>query len=274
MRLSRALAALALAAALAVPAILAGCGGSSVTTAPEHPFGAPPAPAPGVRAWAAGETGALLVTTDGGASWKRQKFFLPQRGVDVAFPDAQTGWLVTDAGTVLATADGGVGWTVVEKVKLDVKAMAAADAEDAWLAGNSVGAAGGPGASAVLRTTDGGETWKRTPFGDALLTDIAFSDARHGVLVALDRIWSTRDGGRTWHLRKQRPHDRADKRGRRRRTARLGRRLGHPGRGAARLRHPRRRRHLAPTRASMWRRPSPTPCRRSRSPAPARPGSG
>ena len=205
MRPSRALVTLALAAALAVPAIVAGCGGSNVTPAPEHPFGAPPAPASGVRAWAAGENGALLVTTDGGASWERQKFFLPQRGIDVAFPDAQTGWLVTDAGTVLVTADGGAGWTVAEKVKLDVKAMAAADAEDAWLAGDSVGAAGGPGASAVLRTTDGGETWKKTPFGDVLLTDIAFSDARHGVLVALDRIWSTRDGGRTWHLRKQVP---------------------------------------------------------------------
>ena len=158
-----------------------------------------------MHAWAAGETGALLVTSDGGATWKRQKFFLPQRGVDVAFPDAQTGWLVTDAGTVLATADGGAGWTVAEKVKLDVKAIAATDAAHAWLAGNAVGAAGEPGVSAVLRTTDGGETWKRTSFGDALLADVAFADARHGVLVALDRIWCTRDGGRTWRLRKQLP---------------------------------------------------------------------
>ena len=204
MRPARLLAALGLAVALAALALLAGCG-SSGTEAPEHPFGDPPAPAPGVRAWAAGETGVLLVTADGGASWKRQKFFLPQRGVDVAFPDAQTGWLVTDVGTVLATTDGGAGWTVAEKVKLDVKAIAAVDAGTAWLAGNAVGAAGDPGVSAVLRTTDGGETWTRTSFGDALLADVAFADARHGVLVALDRIWSTRDGGRTWRLRKQFP---------------------------------------------------------------------
>jgi photosystem II stability/assembly factor-like uncharacterized protein len=145
------------------------------------------------------------VTSDGGASWKRQKFFLPQRGVDVAFIDARTGWLVTDAGTVLATTDGGAGWSVAEKVSLDVKAIAAVDADTAWLAGNAVGAAGEPGVSAVLRTTDGGTTWKRTSFGDALLADVGFTDARHGVLVALDRIWSTRDGGRTWRLRKQLP---------------------------------------------------------------------
>ena len=195
-----------LAAGLTLAALAAGAGcGSAGTEAPEHPFGDPPAAAAGVRAWAAGETGVLLVTADGGASWKRQKFFLRQRGVDVAFTDARTGWLVTDAGAVLATTDGGAGWTVAEVVKLDVKAVAAADADTAWLAGNAVGAAGEPGVSAVLSTTDAGETWERTSFGDALLADVAFADARHGVLVALDRIWSTRDGGRTWRLRKQLP---------------------------------------------------------------------
>ena len=196
-------AALSLAAALAALALF-GCGGSG-TKAPEHPFGDPPAPAAGVRAWAAGESGVLLVTSDGGATWKRQRFFLSQRGVDLTFSDARTGWLVTDAGAVLVTADGGAGWTVVEKVKLDVKAIAATDYRTAWLAGNAVGASGEPGTSAVLRTTDGGATWTRTSFGDAQLADVAFVDRRHGVLIALDRIWSTRDGGRTWRLRKQFP---------------------------------------------------------------------
>ena len=110
--------------------------------------------------------------------------------MDVAFTDARTGWLVTDAGTVLATTDGGAAWTVVEKVEVDVKAIAATDAGHAWIVGNALGAAGDPGASAVLRTTDGGATWKRTGFGMAQLADVAFADERHGVLVALDRIWS------------------------------------------------------------------------------------
>jgi photosystem II stability/assembly factor-like uncharacterized protein len=39
----------------------------------------------------------------------------------------------------------------------------------------------------------------------AQLADVAFADERHGVLVALDRIWSTRDGGRTWRLRRALP---------------------------------------------------------------------
>jgi photosystem II stability/assembly factor-like uncharacterized protein len=183
---------------------LAGCG-DAVPTTPEHPFGPPPAPAPGVHAWAAGEPGVLMVTADGGASWKRQRFFLPQRGVDVTFSDPSTGWLVTDAGTVLATTDGGAGWTVVEQVELTARAIAASGADHAWVAGNATGAAGEPGASAVLRTVDGGETWRQTGFGMAQLADVAFTDDRHGVLIALDRIWSTRDGGRSWRLRKKLP---------------------------------------------------------------------
>jgi photosystem II stability/assembly factor-like uncharacterized protein len=39
----------------------------------------------------------------------------------------------------------------------------------------------------------------------AQLADVAFADERHGVLVALDRIWSTGDGGRTWRLRRELP---------------------------------------------------------------------
>jgi photosystem II stability/assembly factor-like uncharacterized protein len=197
-------AALALALALAALAVLSGCGSAGVK-APEHPFGSPPAAVPGIRAWAAGEAGALLVTADGGASWQRQEFFLPQRGVDVAFADARTGWLVTEAGTVLATTDGGAAWTVVEQAQLTVKAIAATDARHAWIVGNASGAAGESGESAVLRTVDGGATWKSMDFGIAQLADVAFADERHGVLVALDRIWSTRDGGRTWRLRRELP---------------------------------------------------------------------
>ena len=80
----------------------------------------------------------------------------------MTFSDVQSGWLATDAGTVLATSDGGAGWTVVEKVNLDVKAIAATDYRTAWIVGNAAGAAGEPGVSAVLRTEDGGKTWTRT----------------------------------------------------------------------------------------------------------------
>jgi photosystem II stability/assembly factor-like uncharacterized protein len=141
-----------------------------------------------------------LVTADGGASWKRQKFYLTARGLDVAFPDARTGWLVTDAGGVLRTTDGGAGWDVVDVSKLQLKAIAATDETHAWVVGVAGAALGDAGVATVRRTSDGGKTWTRTSFADVQLADVSFSDPRHGVLVALDRIWVTQDGGRSWSL--------------------------------------------------------------------------
>jgi photosystem II stability/assembly factor-like uncharacterized protein len=86
---------------------------------------------------------------------------------------------------------------------VEIEALAATDSRHAWVVAATAPAAGGPGASILLRTDDGGTTWVRTVFGAAMLADVAFSDARHGVLVALDRIWTTRDGGRTWTLRRR-----------------------------------------------------------------------
>ncbi len=183
--------------------VLAGCAGDADEGA-AHPFGPPPEASPRVHAWAAGEVGGLLVTTDGGATWSRQRFYLSQRAVDVAFPDVVTGWLVTEGGTVLATTDGGAEWTVVKQTGLAVTALAASSADRAWVLGSGAGAAGGD-VSVVLRTADGGATWRRTGFGTAQLTDLAFADDRHGLLVALDRIWSTSDGGRVWKLRRTWP---------------------------------------------------------------------
>jgi photosystem II stability/assembly factor-like uncharacterized protein len=191
------LAVLVVTAALSV--LLAGCGGSA-DAPPAHPFGTPPSPAPGVRAWAAGEVGTLLVTSDGGANWARQKFYLPARGLDVAFTDARTGWLVTDAGGVLRTTDGGAGWSVVDVSRLQLKAVAATDEAHAWVVGAAGAASGDAGTATVRRTSNGGETWTRTSFGGIQLADVAFADPRHGVLVALDRIWVTQDGGRSWSL--------------------------------------------------------------------------
>jgi photosystem II stability/assembly factor-like uncharacterized protein len=180
--------------------LAAGCGEPAP---PDNPFGEPPAPAAGVYAWAVGEIGVVLVSADGGASWERQSFFLPQRGVDVAFPTAADGWIVTDDGTVLSTGDGGSSWDVREAIQLKTIAVAATDADHAWVLGGATGAAGDAGTSAVLRSDDGGDTWKRSAFGSAMLVDLAFADERCGWLVALDRIWTTRDGGRTWRLQRR-----------------------------------------------------------------------
>ena len=121
------------------------------------------------------------------------------------FSDATTGWLATDAGTVLRSADGGRHWKVAKVFSEQVKALAAGDVAHAWVVCDATGAAVEPTGAYVFSTSDAGATWKRKGFGGAQLSDVSFADARHGVLVALDRIWTTRDGGRRWVLRRSIP---------------------------------------------------------------------
>ena len=92
-----------------------------------------------------GRTGDVLLTKDGGANWDRWPFFLHQSGIDIDFSDPATGWLATDAGTVLRSVDGGRHWKVAKVFSLQVKALAAADADHAWRRlQRDVGAAGEP----------------------------------------------------------------------------------------------------------------------------------
>jgi len=63
-------------------------------------------------AWAVGGDGAILHTTDGGATtWTLQSFETTTLLNSVSFVDANTGWAVGWAGTILGTTDGGSTWS-------------------------------------------------------------------------------------------------------------------------------------------------------------------
>ena len=188
--------------AAACAALVAGCGSSSTVKAPA--FGPAPPPVAGVHAWAVGEVGHVLFTDDGGASWHRRAFNLPDRGTDVAFADPLHGWLVTDGGTALATGDGGATWTVGGQSHLNLSSVASTDADHVWALGDATDVGTGLSRSSVLRSADGGQTWVRTGFGTTPLADTFFADARHGWLVGFDRIWATADGGKTWRVQERR----------------------------------------------------------------------
>ncbi|MDB5801118.1 MAG: hypothetical protein JWL63_2057 [Rhodocyclales bacterium] len=63
------------------------------------------------RGWAAGTAGALLVTTDGGASWRAQPTGTTKDIASVIFAnDARRGWLVLADNHMRITTDGGQTW--------------------------------------------------------------------------------------------------------------------------------------------------------------------
>ena len=51
--------------------------------------------------------GAIVATTDGGATWTAQSPGTAAHLTDVAFSDATHGWAVGEGGTILVTTSGG-----------------------------------------------------------------------------------------------------------------------------------------------------------------------
>ena len=62
------------------------------------------------NAWACGQNGIILHTSDAGISWAFQSSGTLDTLSTVHFSDANTGWIAGDAGTILVTSDGGSTW--------------------------------------------------------------------------------------------------------------------------------------------------------------------
>ena len=144
------------------------------------------------HAWAVGEAGTILATTDGGDTWSAQGSGSSADLHGVAFSDAAHGWVVGDGGTILATTDGGVTWSVqTPGSSATLEDVACSDATHGW----AVGFGG-----TILATIDGGATWTKQSSGTTeWLWGVACGDATHGWAVGFGgTILATTDGGATW----------------------------------------------------------------------------
>lgn len=173
-----------------------------------------------------GAASRIYKTTDAGASWTLQfrnedpKAFLDA----MTFWDADHGVVIGDSVDlkfyILTTANGGRDWT---RVATDRLPQALANEGAFAASGTNVAVFGrkyawiGLGSAArarVVRTTDGGRTWKvfETPIKSSQssgIFSVAFRDAKHGVVVggdyqkekeAVENLAITSDGGETWAL--------------------------------------------------------------------------
>lgn len=116
------------------------------------------------------------------------------------------------AGTISATADGGRTIHVVRHVPGIVDWVATAGAKHAWAHVNSCGKNHSP--SLLLGSADGGRTWRELSQGR--IEQASFADGHQGIAIGPEqfegrrshtsfaRLIETSDGGRTWHLGKQR----------------------------------------------------------------------
>ncbi|HJV28445.1 MAG TPA: YCF48-related protein [Aromatoleum sp.] len=143
-------------------------------------------------AWAVGEFGAVLRSTDRGATWSR---VLPEEDRawnDIAFV-GDSGWLVGEFGALMRTTDGGANWQAVATPnKVSLMALAFRDAAH----GVAVGLAG-----TLLVTSDGGASWRQVPaFTREHFYSVMWDDGRwlavgdKGVMASADA------DAQTWQL--------------------------------------------------------------------------
>ncbi len=164
----------------------------------------------GERVCAVGYWGTILLSEDGGDSFRPVRTSVREALFAVDFFDARSGWAVGARGTILATRDGGQSWqpqtawildAFGDRIELDVSlfGVQAVSPLEAWAVGD---------AGVVLRTRDG-ETWEQIPLSQELLGDdnlidrilngVHFADPTHGFIVGeFGTVLYSADGGESW----------------------------------------------------------------------------
>ena len=162
-------------------------------------------------------TTAVLITSDGGASWKKIET-IPYVGEDIVAPDADHAYLVAqcDGGclrsVVVGTSNGGRSWTTLKTSAGSLSALSFVTDSEGWaLSGDANPTPDPTGAygAALLHTTDGGRTWTTLsdPCGKAGGT-VSFVNPKDGWVSCFGQgaagtsskmVFRTQNGGRTWN---------------------------------------------------------------------------
>ena len=130
---------------------------------------------------------------------------------DVKFVGRKIGWAVGDHGTVWSTGNGGETWSRLS-VPVDAslrsicfwRKQGAASDRIAWIAGRGTQPYTRVGFGVLLKTEDGGRTWKQLGFRLPPLSYVRFFGAERGIAVGESTpehptgVFLTEDGGETW----------------------------------------------------------------------------
>jgi photosystem II stability/assembly factor-like uncharacterized protein len=143
----------------------------------------------GDRLVAVGQRGHVVVSADGGASWKQTQVPVSSDLTAVHFVDAGTGWAVGHDGVILVTRDGGESW----RVQLDGR-----KANELLLAAMKRKADVEPASAEAKRLLAEAERFSEQG-ADKPFLDVWFADASNGYAIgAFNLIFRTDDGGSTW----------------------------------------------------------------------------
>jgi photosystem II stability/assembly factor-like uncharacterized protein len=142
-------------------------------------------------AWAVGNAGTILKSTDKGLTWNLQNSGLSSRLCGVFFIDSLKGWACGDQ-TILNTIDGGETWhlqSIPDSSYLnDIQFL---DDHTGWAVGNNW---------KIIRTTDGGQNWiDQGYFTQKSLNSVCFVDYQTGYAAGTEGSFLiTHNGGASW----------------------------------------------------------------------------
>jgi photosystem II stability/assembly factor-like uncharacterized protein len=143
----------------------------------------------GTKLVAVGQRGHIVISSDGGASWKQAPAPVSSDLTAVFFIDDRQGWVVGHDGVILRTTDGGDKWELqlngitandLLRTAMERKVAAEPASEDAK--------------KMLAEAKRYAEQGADKPF-----LDIWFADEKNGYVVgAYNLIFRTADGGKTW----------------------------------------------------------------------------
>ncbi|HEY3020029.1 MAG TPA: YCF48-related protein [Solirubrobacteraceae bacterium] len=151
---------------------------------------------------------ALALSADRGATWRRivlpnpsRRKRNPLRVRDVDFVDVRAGWLLDDAGRLWATRDGGRSWGEIAATGSDdAQSIAFGSRTEGWLTVGDFAA--DPRSAFVLRTGDGGRTWRpqRLSVGAPALDGVVAAGGRQAYALTVGpaqqrQLFGTTTGG-------------------------------------------------------------------------------
>jgi photosystem II stability/assembly factor-like uncharacterized protein len=185
-------------------------------------------------AFAPGAKGQLAYAADGGATWTVASVSTSSDLLDTSWPDLQTGYAIDTKGGLFRTANSGVSWSTLspgagsparavlalpgdvvllvggkgvrratgggEFNRVGGALIGRTSLDDAQLAGSAILAwarDGGP----LFMSSDKGVHWKavKRPTKRTRVRSVSFLGTRRGYLLdTKGRLWSTRNGGKSW----------------------------------------------------------------------------
>lgn len=145
--------------------------------------------------WAVGDLGALIKTTDGGNGWEVKETNTTTPILKVRSYNGQVVIASGYDGLILRSTDGGESFTQV--------ISGVGNGFDLWgleMVNDTLGWA--CGATALLKTTDGGENWQivNTPGYTGNLWWIDFLNENYGFIAADGKVLRMTDGGNSWEI--------------------------------------------------------------------------